>query len=106
MKYRTPIVMLIGATTASLAFAQPGPAPTPEQVAFFEKSIRPVLVRECYACHAKTAEKVKGELLLDSRDGLRQGGENGPAIVPGDPKASFLIEKMRHADVNKRMPPK
>ena len=29
---------------------------TPEQIAFFEKSIRPVLVKECYSCHATTAE--------------------------------------------------
>ena len=32
--------------------------PTPEQIAFFEKNIRPVLVKECYSCHSATAEKI------------------------------------------------
>jgi hypothetical protein len=44
---------------------------TPEQIAFFEKHIRPVLVRECYSCHATTAERIRGGLTLDTRDGLR-----------------------------------
>jgi hypothetical protein len=81
-------------------------AATPEQLAFFEKSIRPVLVRECYSCHAATAEKVRGGLLLDTRDGLRKGGDSGPAIIPGDPKQSRLIQALRHAEDVKPMPPK
>src|SRR4051794_26235546 len=44
-------------------------APTADQIAFFEKSIRPVLVRECYECHASTAKEIKGGLTLDTRDG-------------------------------------
>src|SRR5437588_486517 len=67
---------------------KPEPAPTSEQISFFEKSIRPVLARECYSCHAATAEKIRGGLKLDTREALRKGGENGPAIVPGDPKSS------------------
>src|SRR5262249_18711325 len=81
-------------------------APTPEQVAFFEKNIRPVLVRECYSCHAKTAEKVKGGFLLDTREGLRKGGEKGPAIVPGEPKESLLITALKHIEGEIKMPPK
>ena len=69
-----------------------------EQSAFFEKSIRPVLVRECYSCHAVTAEKIKGGLLLDTREGLRKGGKSGPAIVPGDAKKSLLIQALKHAE--------
>ena len=48
-----------------------------EQAAFFEKNIRPVLVKECYSCHSKTAEKLRGGLLLDSREGLSKGGKSG-----------------------------
>jgi hypothetical protein len=81
-------------------------APTSEQIAFFEKSIRPVLVRECYSCHAKTAEKVRGGLKLDTRDVLRKGGDSGAAIVPGDPKKSLLMLAIRHAEDVKPMPPK
>jgi hypothetical protein len=79
---------------------------TPEQIAFFEKSIRPVLVRECYSCHARTAEKVRGGLKLDTREASRKGGDTGPAVVPGDPKKSLLLKALRHPDEAKRMPPK
>src|SRR5205814_6281980 len=52
-------------------------------VEFFEKKIRPIFVENCYKCHSKEAEKLKGELLLDTCEGLLKGGENGPAIVAG-----------------------
>jgi hypothetical protein len=81
-------------------------AATPEQIAFFEKNIRPVLVKECYSCHATTAEKIRGGLTLDSRDGIRKGGDTGPAVVPGDVKKSLLISAIKHADENLKMPPK
>src|SRR2546426_4365294 len=66
-------------------------APTPEQLEFFEKKIRPVLVESCYKCHSQ-GEKVKGGLLVDARDGLLKGGDTGPAIVPNNPDASLLIK--------------
>ncbi|MBM4067535.1 MAG: DUF1549 domain-containing protein [Planctomycetes bacterium] len=79
---------------------------TSEQIAFFEKSIRPVLVRECYSCHATTAKKIKGGLVVDTRDGLRKGGDTGPAIVPGDARASLLLKAIQHATKELKMPPK
>src|SRR6185436_518785 len=79
---------------------------TPDQIAFFEKSIRPVLVKECYSCHAENAEKIKGGLTLDSRDGMRKGGETGPAVVPGDLRKSLLVKAIRHATDELAMPPK
>src|SRR4051794_4289087 len=72
--------------------------PTPEQLAFFEKKIRPVLVEHCSKCHAADAEKVKGGLLLDTRDGLRKGGDTGPSVVPGSPERSSLIKAIRYRD--------
>jgi hypothetical protein len=83
-----------------------GGKPTPEQLAFFEKNIRPVLVKECYGCHSKNAEKVRGGLTLDTREGLRKGGDNGPALVPGDPKKSLLVKAIRQTDDELKMPPK
>jgi cytochrome c553 len=73
----------------------------------FEKKIRPVLVQECYQCHSAQAvaqKKLKGGLLLDTRDGARKGGESGPAIVPGNPDESLLVRALRHEDFE--MPPK
>jgi cytochrome c553 len=80
--------------------------PTAEQLAFFEKKIRPVLVDKCYKCHSTDAEKLKGELLLDSRAGIRKGGEGGPVIVPGNPDRSPLIKAILYQDESTRMPPK
>ena len=53
-------------------------------IAFFEKKIRPVLVQHCYECHSQRAKQPKAGLLLDTRAGIRRGGESGPAVVPGD----------------------
>ncbi|MDB4720311.1 DUF1553 domain-containing protein [Verrucomicrobiales bacterium] len=78
--------------------------PTTESLAFFEKKIRPVLLEHCYKCHSASSEKVKGGLLLDTRDGIRKGGESGHAVVPGDLKESLLISALKHDDFE--MPPK
>src|SRR5262245_43277203 len=86
------------------ASAQAEDPPTPEGVAFFEKRVRPLLVQHCYSCHSVQAKKVKGELLLDTRDGLRKGGASGPALVPGNPDASLLLKAVRHSD-EIQMPP-
>lgn len=87
--------------------AQPPDAkPTPEQLAFFEKNIRPVLVRECYTCHAATAEKLKGGFQLDTREGIRKGGDTGPAVVPSGIKQSLLIKAIKQTDDELKMPPK
>jgi Protein of unknown function (DUF1553)/Protein of unknown function (DUF1549)/Planctomycete cytochrome C len=81
-------------------------APTPEQVAFFESKIRPVLAEQCYKCHSAKAEKIKGGLVLDSRAGVVKGGDTGAAIAPGDVDASLLIQAIRHLDEDLAMPPK
>ncbi|MEO8428613.1 MAG: c-type cytochrome domain-containing protein, partial [Verrucomicrobiota bacterium] len=57
-----------------------------EDFEFFEKQIRPVLVERCYKCHSSESKKAKGGLLLDTREGLLQGGDHGPAIVPPEVK--------------------
>src|SRR3954463_5390475 len=91
-------------TSASLTQAQ-----SAEQQAagaeFFEKKIRPVLATRCYVCHSASAPKVQGGLWLDTRDGLRKGGNSGSPIVAGDPDASLLIKALRHTDDALKMPP-
>jgi hypothetical protein len=110
-------VLLVGWLTFPLdSDAQPPPEPakepaaeqpaTPEQIAFFEKNIRPVLVKECYSCHAATAEKVRGGLTLDTRAGLRKGGDTGPVVVPGDARNSRLLKAIKYAEDDLKMPPK
>ena len=72
---------------------------------FFEKNIRPILTENCYKCHSHDSEKIKGGLLLDTRDGVLKGGDNGPVLVPGDPEKSMLIKAVRYADKDLQMPP-
>src|SRR5436190_9715059 len=72
---------------------------------FFEKKIRPVLTEKCYKCHSADSEKIKGGLTLDTREGIRKGGENGPAVVPGKLEESLLIEAVRYANKDTAMPP-
>ncbi len=79
--------------------------PNADQIAFFEKSIRPVLASKCYKCHSAEAEKVKGGLLLDTREGIRAGGDSGHAVVPGSLSESLLIQALRSADKDTAMPP-
>ncbi|QDT53731.1 Planctomycete cytochrome C [Caulifigura coniformis] len=70
-------------------------------IEFFENRVRPVLAEHCYKCHGPV--KQFAELRLDSRKAMLDGGDTGPAIVPGKPEASLLVEAVRHGDV--QMPP-
>ncbi len=74
---------------------------------FFEQKIRPVLVEQCFGCHSSATDALKAELLLDSTAGLLAGGKSGrPAVVPGDPAASPLLEAIRYQNEDLQMPPK
>src|SRR3954454_2363869 len=89
---------------ACLALSSLAPAQNNQSAAstdFFESKVRPVLAANCYSCH--TSNKMGG-LRVDSLESLKQGGKSGPAIVPGDPDKSLLIQLVRHSDAKKRMP--
>ena len=92
---------------AARAAGTPGPAVLPpEQLAFFEAKVRPILIEHCHRCHSAGSEKLKANLRLDSRDAALRGGDSGPAVVPGDPEASLLIKAIRYHDGDLQMPPK
>jgi uncharacterized protein DUF1549/uncharacterized protein DUF1553/cytochrome c len=104
-------VLAAAATTDDADADAPKPAvaekpPTAEEIAFFEKKIRPVLADKCYKCHSEKAEKIRGGLLLDTRAGARRGGDDGPAVVPGDLDQSLLIQAIRYTNEDTAMPPK
>jgi hypothetical protein len=100
------VILCGGPAFAALGEEKSGDALTSEQRDFFEKKIRPVLADKCYKCHSEKSEKIKGGLVLDTREGIRRGGDNGPAVVPGDLKESLLIEAVRYASKDFAMPPK
>jgi hypothetical protein len=88
------------------SFATGYAAETPSGAEFFEKRIRPILIERCYECHSANAKKLKGDLRLDHREGWSKGGDSGPAIVPGEPEKSLLVQAVRWLDENTQMPPK
>ena len=94
----------VAAATLSAAPPISAAEPGPEQLEFFEKRIRPILVEHCYACHGGGEKKTTGGLRLDARQGWETGGDSGPAIVPGKPDESLLIQAVRY-DSGLEMPP-
>ncbi len=73
---------------------------TPEEL--FDGRVRPVLAQNCLSCH-NTAPQA--DLLLDTREHLLKGGHSGPAIVPGDPDNSLLIQAVLQKHERLKMPP-
>ncbi len=78
----------------------------PKQIEFFEKKVQPILKDTCYKCHSVEAGKSKGDLTLDTREGLMKGGKNGAVVKPGDPDKSPLIVAVGYKDPDLQMPPK
>ena len=94
------------APKSATAAKAPERAASPEELAFFESKIRPVLVEKCYKCHAAgEGHKIKGGLALDTRESTRKGGDSGPAVVPGNPAKSLLLEAIRYTKNDLQMPP-
>ena len=75
---------------------------SPEQVAFFENKIRPVLVERCFECHNEDVQE--SGLRLDSLQAIIDGGERGPAIVVGKAQESLLIHAVNHSEAELQMP--
>jgi hypothetical protein len=101
--FRTLVaLLLLGASGLSAAQTLADSADN----AFFEKEIRPLLAEHCLECHSVQSGKRKGGLLLDSRDGIAQGGDSGPALLPGRPDDSRIVSAARWDNADLRMPPK
>src|SRR5579871_2602208 len=91
-----------GITAAFFTFPLQAQSPSVE---LFEKEIRPVLVEKCYGCHSSKLKSPMGGLVLDSKAGVKRGGNGGPIIVAGDPKSSRLYRALTYNDTELRMPP-
>ena len=102
MPERTLRFLLIRGLAALLPFVVAA-APA-EQADFFEKSVRPILAQSCGKCHG--ALKQSGGLRLDSREAILEGGVSGPAVAPGNPDGSLLIQAVRKTHEDIKMPPK
>src|SRR5687768_2161043 len=81
----------VAAATPPAASSSP-PTFSDESLEFFEKEVRPLLVKRCFECHSGEAKELQAGLRLDSREAVLKGGDTGAAIVPGKPKQSLLID--------------
>ena len=97
---------LMSAIIAAMCCSAVAAGEDPAGSDLFETKVRPVLVEHCYDCHSAQAKKLKGNLLLDTPEGMRKGGDSGPAVVPGKPDESLLIQAVRYEDESTKMPPK
>ncbi len=68
----------------------------------FEQEILPILQKNCLACHS--ASEQQGSLVLESPQGMLQGGDTGPAAVPGRGSESLILTLASHSD-DPVMPP-
>jgi mono/diheme cytochrome c family protein len=96
-------LFLVIPISINLAVAVRAQTDTSDPMALFEQKIRPVLEGTCVKCHG--AAKVSGGLRLDSRAAVLAGGDSGPAVEPGDPANSLLVQAIRHEE-GLAMPPK
>ena len=104
MPQRTiPSVFLSFVLLATAVCADEPVADDAGDVEFFETKIRPLLVNQCYECHSAVAKSLKAGLRLDSKSAILKGGDSGPAIVPGKPDDSLLIQSVRYE--SNEMPP-
>ncbi|NQV25823.1 MAG: DUF1549 domain-containing protein, partial [Rhodopirellula sp.] len=101
--FRLSLMITLTLWLCVAAFSTTVRADDTARLEFFEKRIRPVLAGQCYKCHSSISPEAKGKLLLDTRAGIRQGGESGPAIVPGKTDESLLISALKHESFE--MPP-
>ena len=100
----TGLLLVACCCVAVQAADPPASELTPAQSKFFEEKIRPVLVNQCAECHARDARQIRGGLLVDSPAALREGGDSGPAIVPGNVEESLLISALQYESFE--MPPR
>jgi mono/diheme cytochrome c family protein len=79
------------------------PPATKEGVEFFKQQALPVLQSNCFKCHG--GEKIKGGLILTSRQGLIKGGDLGTVLSPDKPLESLLLTMISYSDDEHQMPP-
>jgi hypothetical protein len=98
--------LLFATSLALFSFVPTASAQTldAETLEFVETKVRPLLEARCFECHARDSKTIQGNLLLDSHADLLKGGDSGPAVVPGKPDESLLIEAIRYEGFE--MPPR
>jgi hypothetical protein len=100
---KSPVILLAFIASGAVAVAAEVDAQS-EALKFFENEVRPLLAKRCFECHGE--KKQKGGLRVDHIAHLKAGGDSGPAVVPGKPDESPIIEAIRYKNPDFEMPPK
>ena len=69
----------------------------------YEAQLKPLMRERCLSCHG--ALQQKAGLRLDTVDAMRRGGKSGPALVPGNPAESRMLQRISSSSLDDRMPP-
>lgn len=92
------------AMTAEALLARLNVKPTSEQLVFFESKVRPLLIENCFECHAENSKRIEGGLRLDGPHWFLKGGDSGPAVIPRNASDSLVIQAVKWQSYE--MPPK
>src|SRR6478609_2433134 len=92
MRFLAFILLFVGSMEAAPLSVAPLKRNTPVN---FEDEILPFLKQSCLACHNQT--KAKADLILETPQTILKGGESGPAVVPGKPQDSLLLDVATHS---------
>ncbi|MGH8020993.1 MAG: DUF1553 domain-containing protein [Opitutaceae bacterium] len=99
-------IVILGLAVASLAAVTAAAASGADKALSFNEHVQPVLAENCYACHGADPGSREAELRLDRAEhAFAPRKEGGPAIVPGKPGKSPLVQRIESTDDNERMPP-
>ncbi len=77
----------------------------PGSVEFFQQRILPLLESKCYECHSHASGEANGQLVVDSKQGLLNGGTRGPSLVPHQPDQSLILRAVNYHEPDLQMPP-
>ncbi len=98
------LFLMIGVVTLILTYGVLHVLSQENQKVDFNTQIRPILNKKCITCHGGVKRSSEFSLLFRT-DALSPNESGKRAIVPGDPKASEMIRRIRHHDPEERMPP-
>jgi Protein of unknown function (DUF1553)/Protein of unknown function (DUF1549)/Planctomycete cytochrome C len=99
------LLICLGLAPAAPA-AEPGASAAKRKVDF-NREVRPILAKNCFACHGQDEAKRARGLRLDVRESaIKPLKSEAVAIVPGDPESSELIARLTEEDETLRMPPR